>query len=102
MLLNGAVLGTVLVRPRRYYGTVHEIAIERGRDAPLCYLTSGDNILRFEVPKDVPHQNGIAILGEAVEELKDGEMPILLDLRLGRVDQIEDYRHGVGAAAAED
>ena len=60
VLLNGAVLGTVLVRPRRYYGTVHEIAIERGRDAPLCYLTSGDNILRFEVPKDVPHQNGIA------------------------------------------
>ena len=103
VLLNGAELGTVLVRPRRFFGTVHQLAVERGADAPFCYLLPGKNVLRFEVPEDAVHQNGIAILGEAVEaQFEEVAMPILLQLRLGGVDQVEDHRAGVDATGAEN
>jgi hypothetical protein len=50
--LDGAELCTVLVRPRRYFGTVHQLAVERGADAPLYYRSPEKNVLRFEVPDD--------------------------------------------------
>ena len=52
MSLDGAELRTVLVRPRRYFGTVHQLAVERGADAPLYYRSPEKNVLRFEVPDD--------------------------------------------------
>ncbi len=79
--LNGVVLGRIEVVPRRYYGTVYELAIERGGDAPLCYLRAGENVLRFAVESDAEHRNGIALLGKAVGEMWVGEeMPIELEL----------------------
>ena len=79
--LNGVVLGQIEVVPRRYYGTVYELAIERGEDAPLCYLLPEGNMLRFAVEADAEHRNGIALLGTAVGETRgEREMPIELQL----------------------
>ena len=81
--LNGAVLGRIEVVPRRYYGTVYELFVERGEEAPLCLLRAGENVLRFEVEPDAEHRNGIAILGAAVGETRGaGELPIVLELKI--------------------
>jgi hypothetical protein len=79
--LDGAELCTVLVWPRRYFGTVHQLAVERGADAPLYYRSPEKNVLRFEVPDDAIYQNGIAILA-AAEDIVGGAMQIQLQLRL--------------------
>lgn len=81
--LNGVVLGRIEVVPRRYYGTVYELAVERGQDAPLCLLRAGENVLRFAVEPDAKHRNGIALLGVAVGETSgEEEMPIVLELKI--------------------
>ena len=99
--LNGAELGT-LVRPRRYFGTMHQLAVEWGANAPLCYVAPEKNVLGFEMPDDAIYQNGIVILATATEEdLAGGAMPMQLQLRLRSIDQIDDHRNSVGETATE-
>ena len=68
----------------------------------MCYVSPEKNVLRFEVPDDAIHQNGIAIFAAAAEEdLAGGAMQIQLQLRLRSIDQIEDHRNSVGETAIE-
>lgn len=77
--LNGVVLGSLLVRPQRYFGTVYELTVSRQRGGPLLVLGAGVNELVFEVEETAGHRNGIALLGAATSaEYAGAEMPVVL------------------------
>lgn len=79
--LNGVDLAALCVRPQRYFGTIHRVALRRDHGRPLLVLNAGSNVLRFEVKPDALHQNGLAILGAATsEDYQKEEIPILLEI----------------------
>lgn len=79
--INSTPLGTLRIKPQRFFGTVFDLHLERDFGHPVLVLPPGQHHLTFAVPQDAAHRNGIAILGAATSDrYRSEEIPILLTL----------------------
>lgn len=78
--LNDFELGTLLVRPQQYFGTIYAVNYSRDHGRSLLVLPAGRNALRFEIRQLATQRNGLLLLGEATSaRYRAAQMPIRLE-----------------------